>query len=102
MLSAFAYLCTMENEHERLESLRSKLNEIHTWPSVYMFKFVLENDSEKMQALRAVFDESAEFSVRESTKGKYVSLTVRMMVLDADVIFDHYRRASEIGGILAL
>ncbi len=92
----------MENEQERLESLRSKLNEIHTWPSVYMFKFVLENDEAKMTALRGVFDETAEFSTRESTKGKYISLTVRMMMLDADSIFDHYRRASEIGGILAL
>lgn len=92
----------MENEQERIESLRLKLNEFHAWPSVYMFKFILENDETKMSALRAVFNESAEFKTRESAKGKYISFTVRMMMLDADSIFDHYRRASEIDGIISL
>lgn len=92
----------MDEEKERLEKLRERLNEIHAWPSVYMFKFILENDEEKLATLRSIFGESAEFKTRLSAKGKYISMTVRKMMLDADAIFDCYRRASDIGGIISL
>ncbi len=92
----------MDDQTDRLNALRERLNEVHEWPSVYMFKFVLANDADKLNGLRGIFGESAEFKTRLSKKGNYISLTVRKVMLDADAIFDAYLRAGEIGGVISL
>lgn len=89
-------------EEDKKESLRQQLEEYHEWPSVYMFKFIVPTAGDKLVQVKAIFNEAVEFSVRESSGGKFVSLTVKEMMLDADSIFDRYERAGEIGGVLAL
>ncbi len=87
---------------DQLDRLRKRLNEIHRWPSIYMFKFILPSDQERITALKLIFGESAEFKERLSEKGNYTSVTVREMMLDADSIFDRYTKASTIEGIISL
>jgi uncharacterized protein len=89
-------------DDEQLDRLRKRLNEIHRWPSIYMFKFILPSDQERITALKLIFGESAEFKERLSGKGNYTSVTVREMMLDADSIFDRYTKASAIEGIISL
>jgi uncharacterized protein len=89
-------------DDEQLDRLRQRLNEIHRWPSIYMFKFILPSDQERIIALKLIFGESAEFRERLSGKGNYTSVTVREMMLDADSIFDRYTKASTIEGIISL
>ena len=87
---------------EQIERLRARLNEIHRWPSVFMFKFILPSNEESITTLKLIFGESAEFQERISSAGKYTSVTVREMILDADAIFDRYIKASSIEGIISL
>lgn len=90
----------MEEEH--IERLRARLNEIHIWPSVFMFKFILPTDEARLTQLKLIFGESAEVRERLSSKGNYTSVTVREMMLSADDIFDRYRRAKDIKDIISL
>ena len=90
----------MKDEH--IQRLRDRLNEIHRWPSIFMFKFILPTDEEKLKRLKIIFGESAEFKERLSSNGKYTSVTIREMMLDADSIFVRYMLASEIEGIISL
>lgn len=90
----------MDEEH--INRLRERLNEIHRWPSIYMFKFILPTDEERITQLKVIFGESAEFKERLSSNGKYTAVTVREMILDADTIFDRYRLATTIQGIISL
>jgi putative lipoic acid-binding regulatory protein len=92
----------MDEEKQRLEALRKRLDQEHSWPSVYMFKFVLTTDEQKLARIHEIFGESAEFRSRLSSNGKYTSVTVRAMMLDADGIFDRYREVSSLGGIISL
>jgi uncharacterized protein len=89
-------------DDETLNRLRDRLNEIHRWPSIYMFKFILPTDEARITQLKLIFGESAEFRERLSAQGKYTGVTVREMMLDADSIFDRYRAASAIEGIISL
>ena len=89
-------------EDENLERLRQRLNEIHRWPSIFMFKFILPSDEAKITQLKLIFGESAEFKERLSAHGKYTSVTVREMMLDADSIFERYKEAAIIDGIISL
>ena len=88
-----------EQDTERLKEL---LNQIHRWPSVYMFKFILPTDPMRILRLKQIFNESVEFSERLSTNGNYTSITVREMMLDADSVFERYTAASKIEGIISL
>ena len=92
----------MDQDQQRLEALRARLNEIHEWPSVYMFKFVIPTKGNGLTELKAIFGESAEYALRESKNGNYVSVTIKQMMLDADAIFERYTRASTIPGIISL
>lgn len=92
----------MDQDQQRLEALRARLNEIHEWPSVYMFKFVIPTKGTGLTELKAIFGESAEYVLRESKNGNYVSVTIKQMMLDADAIFERYTRASGISGIISL
>lgn len=89
-------------EDEQIQRLRDKLNEIHIWPSIFMFKFILPSDPERIAKLKLIFGESAEIKERLSANGKYTSLTIREMMMDADAIFVRYMMASEIEGIISL
>lgn len=95
------YLYTMD-EKERLDKLRQQLDEYHTWPSVFMFKFVVPTDEEKVERLHAIFGESAEYKKRLSKNGNYTSVTIREMVLNADQVFERYMAASKIEGVISL
>jgi len=89
-------------DRERLNRLREALNQEHSWPSVFMFKFILPNDEDKITALKQVFGESASFTTKLSGKGNYISITVHEMMLDADSIFFRYTIAARIEGIISL
>jgi hypothetical protein len=89
-------------DDEKLNKLRELLDEQNQWPAIFLFKFILPNDADKITELKRIFDESAEFSSRESGKGNYVSISVKEMMLDADSIFDRYKKASTIEGIISL
>lgn len=67
-----------------------------------MYKFILPTDEDKITKLKLIFNESVEFRQRTSAKGNYTSVTVLEMMLDADSIFDRYKKASEIEGIISL
>ncbi len=91
----------MENE-EAKNRLRERLNEVHQWPSVYMFKFVLEPDEAKLEALLALFPKESEVLRRYSAGGKYVSITVNEVMLSADEVVSRHDKASSIPGVIVL
>ena len=89
-------------DDDQLNRLRERLNEIHRWPSVYMYKFILPNDEEKITRLKIIFGESTEIRTKLSANGNYISLTIFEMMLEADHIFDRYRKVGTIEGVISL
>ena len=89
-------------DEEQIERLRARLNEIHIWPSIFMFKFILPSDEARITELKLIFGESAEITERLSAKGNFTSVTIREMMLNADGIFDRYRRVGGIKGVISL
>lgn len=91
----------MLNEETR-ERLRMRLDHVHEWPSVYMFKFVLEPEQERLARVLALFTDEAEVLRRYSTGGRYVSITARELMMSAQEVVERYDRASDIPGVIAL
>lgn len=84
--------------------LKAQLSEHQTFPSVYMFKFILSSDNQKIAQIEALFnnDSEAAISVRSSSRGRYVSITVKQLVCSVEQIIDVYERASVIPGVMIM
>lgn len=84
---------------DELKKLRDLLAEQYEWPHSYLFKFVVPN--EKVEEVRALFP-GGDIQERESKTGKYVSVTVEMVLESADVVVAVYQQASKIEGLMSL
>lgn len=84
------------------ESLRERLEEL-TYPSVYMFKFIVKSELQKIAQIESLFDpEKAEIIRKESSKGAFISITVKEVMFGTDEIIAIYQKASEINGVITL
>ena len=84
------------------ERLRDQLDQVHEWPSVYMFKMIFEPDQERLDAVLALFPAEAEILRKYSSAGKYLSITVKEVMMNADEVVQRYVRASQIPGVIVL
>ena len=82
-----------------ITGFREKLDQHYTWPSFYIFKFIVpigkEGEVKKLFPLQAPTE-------KLSRQGNYVSVTVEMMMPSADAVIEKYVLASRIEGIVAL
>lgn len=83
------------------DELRNKLNK-ESWPSVYMFKFIVVSDNQKIALIESFFEDDAEVVLQPSSNGKYTSVTIRQVMLDAEAIIDVYKQAAAVEGIISL
>lgn len=83
------------------ENLKVQLNALE-WPSVYLFKFIVPNHNEKIAMVSALFDENAAISYHTSSKGSYVSVSVKEVMLSSDSVIEIYEKAIKIEGIISL
>jgi putative lipoic acid-binding regulatory protein len=88
----------MEEFDKQFEKLREQL-ELQEWPSVYMFKFIVP--AQNISEIKPLF-ETGEMSTRSSKNGKYISVTIKMVMFSVDHVMDRYRSVSHITGIISL
>ncbi|MBL7884330.1 MAG: DUF493 family protein [Bacteroidia bacterium] len=90
------------NNDEQFNNLREKLNEDKNWPQVYMFKFIIPAEIKKMALIEAKFSDEATITQKESSSGKYMSITVKEVMLSAEAVIDKYKDVATIEGVMAL
>jgi putative lipoic acid-binding regulatory protein len=87
---------------EELESFRKKLTETMTFPSVYMFKFIVPSENRNIALVENLFEEESDILTKESGKGRYTSVTAKQVVMSVEEILEIYKRAARIEGIMFL
>ena len=84
------------------DSLRERLEEL-SYPSVYMYKFIVKSELQKIAQIESLFDpEKAEIIRKESSKGAFISITVKEVMLSSEEIIRIYQKASKINGVITL
>lgn len=92
-----------QNVDDFYTKFKQKLEEEHTFPCNYMFKFIVPADKEKIATLQKIFDGSdATVSTRDSKNGKYTSVTIQTKVHDANDVIIYYRQVAEVDGVVML
>ncbi|MFT5779535.1 MAG: hypothetical protein ACI837_002494 [Crocinitomicaceae bacterium] len=82
-------------------NLREQLN-LLKWPDVYLFKFIVPNELELVARVTAMFDDGTDLVYRASKNDKYMSISVKELMLNVDSIIEKYKVAHEIEGLIAL
>lgn len=78
---------------------KEKLEATMDFPALYMFKFIVTED--KKEQVERLF-QGTELIVKPSSKGKYVSVTAKVMMPTSDRIIEVYQEAHKIEGLIAL
>ncbi len=90
-------------ENTSWDNLKEKLNNHYSWPSVYLFKFIIPNDESKTTTFISFFqDETDKINLNSSSTGKYTSISVHKKMNSAEEIIAIYEKATKIEGLIAL
>jgi putative lipoic acid-binding regulatory protein len=87
---------------EDLIALRNTIIQTQTFPSVYMYKFIVESENRKIALIENLFDDEVDIHIKESVNGKYTSITAKAVVIHVDEIITVYKKVSEIKGVIFL
>ncbi len=93
----------MDQRKEKYMKLLEQLKIGFDWPTVYMFKFIVPADNSKIAQVENLFNsEEAQVSIRNSSKGNFVSITAKEMMLSPEKVIDRYIQAEGIEGLISL
>ena len=90
------------NTDDPYNNLRKELNKNPSWPILYMFKFIIPADNKKIALIGSKFSDESVITNKESTNGKYISITVKEVMLNAESIIDKYKELEGIEGLISL
>ena len=93
----------MDKRTQFYKKLRKKLKEDTIFPSKYLYKFIIPANEDKINQIEQLFDHSgAVIDKTASKKGKYVSISVLVVMKNADAIIAIYKEAEKVEGIISL
>jgi putative lipoic acid-binding regulatory protein len=93
-----------KNPEEFYDKLKFQLEETTTWPSVYLYKFIVFTSKTKIVQIHAIFDDmGAVINTKESKNGKYTSVSINVRMKNPDSVIAKYKRVGkEIEGVISL
>lgn len=92
----------MSDKEAFYKNLETKLEEHHKFPSTYMFKFIVPNNTRSVALVEELFTATAAVSFKESKTGKYLSVTGKDRMPNAESVIATYRMAEKIEGLMSL
>ena len=80
-------------------SLKARLDDVHDWPCVYTFKFIMK--TERLAAFVPLL-EGHDYTTRNSAAGRHVAVTAEIFVETSDEVIALYRAAARHEGVISL
>jgi putative lipoic acid-binding regulatory protein len=87
------------NPEDTYIRLRQKLDENYSWPCRYVFKFIVP--APRVEEVKALFP-GVTAELRNSRNGKFVGVTVELVMVSSAEVIALYRKAASIKGIMSL
>ncbi len=93
-----------KNSEEFYDKLKVQLKETSSWPSVYLYKFIVLTDKSKIVQIHDIFDNmGAVINTKESKNGKYTSVSINVKMSDPEAVISKYKRVgNEVEGVISL
>ncbi|NQX77445.1 DUF493 family protein [Gilvibacter sp.] len=92
-----------QKTEEFYQRLKAQLEENFSWPSTYLYKFIVPSDPEKITAIKDIFANSgADLQTKESSKGTFTSVSVKVRMKSPDAVIEKYLEVSKVEGVISL
>lgn len=93
----------MSKESEFYEKLKYRLEETTSFPTNYMFKFIIPTADGKFKDIENIFNDlGAVIKSKPSKTGKFTSLTILVDMNTPDEIIKKYREVAIVEGVISL
>lgn len=93
----------MAKKEEYYTNLRKSLEETTTFPTKYMYKFIIPTHKNKQQEIENMFNNlGAVINTKFSKNKKFTSITIYVMMNTVDEIIQKYEEVGEIEGVILL
>jgi len=92
-----------KNTQEFYDRLKVELETSSTWPSIYLFKFIVPSLQSNIDRVEIAFDcMGAVIKTTKSKTGKFTSISIDVQMKNPQEIIDKYLEVSTIEGIISL
>lgn len=93
-----------QNPDEFYKKLRAQLYDTTSWPSEYLYKFIVPTRIDKIKKIEDLFDNlGAVIKTIESKNGKYTSVSINVQMDDPDAVILKYKEvALHVEGVISL
>ena len=93
----------MSKESEFYDKLKLSLEETTTFPTNYMFKFIIPTDKDKFEQIDNMFNKlGAVIRSKTSKNEKFTSLTILVDMNSSDEIIEKYKEVGAVEGVISL
>ncbi len=95
---------TPDKTDEFYEKLRSQLYDTSSWPSEYLYKFIVKSDNRKIADIEVIFDNlGAVIRTNASKNGKYTSISINLTLKNPEAVIEKYKEvAKKVKGVISL
>lgn len=94
---------TDKNSEEFYGKLKEQLLATSSWPSNYLYKFIVLSDPEKIKSIHRIFDNmGAVIDSKKSKNGKYTSVSITVHLKNPDEVIAKYKEVGAIEGVISL
>lgn len=93
-----------KKQDEFYEKLRTQLYETASWPSEYLYKFIVATEKSKIGTIESIFDNmGAVIKTTPSKNGKYTSISINVQMPTPEKVIEKYKEVAEkVEGIISL
>ena len=98
----------MDSEKEKelaefYKRLKFELDNTNSWPTEYLFKFIVPSIPENIKKVEEAFNSmGAVIKTTKSRTGKFTSISIDVFMKDSQEIINKYQEVSTIEGIISL
>lgn len=85
-----------QNTEEFYNKLKSQLVDTATWPSKYLYKFIVKTAGDKVNQIEELFNNmGAVIQTIPSKNGKYTSVSIHVIMQNPDAVIAKYKEVGE-------
>lgn len=93
----------MKDRKEFYANLKNQLEETTSFPSDYMYKFIVPSAGNQSNQIEQIFNnKGAVITTKKSKTGKYVSVSIVLKVQKAEEVIGFYQEAEKVEGVISL
>lgn len=83
--------------------LKEQLWDNTSWPSKYLYKFIVPSDKDKVEQIHNIFNNTgAVITSKQSSKGTYTSVSITVELENPDAVVAKYKEVAQVEGVISL